>query len=171
MKEISVLEGMLTGEEYQLIAAVPLQAAAEVAAQRGDPDLFNDMPSMIALLATVTALTHEYLNRKPPLFARRSPDAVLEAAPLAVCALVLSESKMEPAVAQTCLRALSSAYFKLLQDGVLGPQEAYVDKAFEALNLGDRREALQLLKHASRAMAGAIDGWEQLVPGSGRAAS
>ena len=34
---------MLTPAEYQLLAAPALQVAAEMAAQRGDPHLYNDM--------------------------------------------------------------------------------------------------------------------------------
>jgi hypothetical protein len=152
-------EGMLTTEEYHLLAAVPLQAAAEIAAQRGDPHLFNDMPAMLALLAMVTTLTHAYLEGGQ-VFLRRSPASPLEAAPVAVCALVFSESNLEASEVETCLRALSTAYFQLLQEGVLGPQDAYVDKAFEALLAGDRVTALQFLKRATSAMASAIDAWE-----------
>jgi hypothetical protein len=159
MSELTVPEGMLTTQEYQLIAAVPLQAAAEIAAQRGDPQLFNDMPAMLALLVMVTTLTHTYLNRRPG-FPQSSPDATLEAAPVAVCALVFSESNLEPSEVTVCLRALSSAYLQLLRQGVLGPQEAYAGKAFESLLAGDRVGALQSLKRAAYAMTAAVDAWE-----------
>ncbi|MGH8371326.1 MAG: hypothetical protein ACRETO_01175 [Gammaproteobacteria bacterium] len=159
MSELILPDGLLTTEEYRLLAAVPLQAAAEIAAQRGDPQLFNDMPTMLALLAMVTALTHAYLNRSS-VFPQRSPDPALEAAPVAVCALVFSESNLEPSEVETCLRALSSAYLQLLRQGVLGPQEAYVEKAFESLLAGKRVTALQSLKQAAYAMTGAIDAWE-----------
>ncbi|HET7395705.1 MAG TPA: hypothetical protein VFK12_04650 [Gammaproteobacteria bacterium] len=159
MSEPIVPEGMLTTEEYQLLAAVPLQAAAEIAAQRGDPQLFNDMPAMLALLAMVTTLTHTYLNRGE-VFMQRSPDTTLEAAPVAACALVFSESNLEPSEVETCLKALSSAYLQLLVQGILGPQDAYVEKAFESLLAGNRVVALQFLKRAASAMAGAIDAWE-----------
>lgn len=156
---MTAAEGLLTSEEYHLLAAVPLQAAAEVAAGRGDPQLFNDMPVMLALLGTVTALVHAYLDRTP-VFANRSPDSVLEAAPMAVCALVFSESNLDAPEVETCLRALSSAYLQLLKQGVLGPQEAYVEKAFDALLAGERTLALQNLKRGTYAMAGAVDAWE-----------
>ncbi|HET7650173.1 MAG TPA: hypothetical protein VFL15_05685 [Gammaproteobacteria bacterium] len=159
MNALTGVEGMLTHDEYQLLAAVPLQAAAEVAAQRGDPQLFNDMAAMLALLAMVTTLTHAYLNRQP-VFRERSPVSVLEAVPIAVCALVFSESNLEPREVQTCLRSLSSAYFQLLREGTLGPQDAYVEKAFEMLLAGDRVQALQGLKRGAVAMAHAVDAWE-----------
>ncbi|MGH8399468.1 MAG: hypothetical protein ACRESU_00055 [Gammaproteobacteria bacterium] len=160
MSTAVVPEGMLTTEEYQLLAAVPLQVAAEIAAQRGDPQLFNDMPAMLALLAMVTTLTHAYLNRQP-VFTRRSPDTTLEAAPVAVCALVFSESNLEPSEVRACLEALSSAYLQLLRQGVLGPQDAYIEKAFESLLAGDRAIALQTLKRAAYATIRAIDAWEE----------
>ncbi|HET7922127.1 MAG TPA: hypothetical protein VFM15_05175 [Gammaproteobacteria bacterium] len=153
-------EGLLSTEEYQLLAAVPLQAAAEVAAQRGDPQLFNDMPVMLGLLGSVTALTHAYLGGES-VFAHRSSDAALEATPTAVCALVFSESNLEPGEVQACLQALSSAYLHLLKQGVLGPQEAYVEQAYTHLLAGERLKALQALKRAIHAMAGTVDAWEQ----------
>ena len=125
--------GLLTPVEYQLLAAPALQAAAEVAAQRGDPHLYNDMASMLALLGTVTALTHAYLQQ--PLPADSSPHEVLEIAPLSVCALVFTESGLDAAEVEQCLRALSQAYLKLLKKGVLGPQEGLVEKGFAAADV------------------------------------
>lgn len=151
--------GLLTTEEYQLLAAVPLQAAADIAAQRGDPQLFNDMPVMLALLAMVTKLTDNYLHGMAG-FPQRSPDTTLEAAPVAVCALVFSESNLEPFEVETCLGALSVAYLQLLRQGVLGPQDAYVEKAYQSLLAGERTMALQFLKRATYAIAAAIDAWE-----------
>jgi hypothetical protein len=151
-------EGLLTSVEYQLLAAPALQAAAEVAAQRNDPHLYNDMASMLALLGTVTALTHAYLQQ--PLPAESSPREVLEIAPLSICALVFTESGLEAPEVQQCLRALSQAYLTLLKEGVLGPQEGLVEKAFTELMAGDRVAALQSLRLAAQAMTRAIDAWE-----------
>jgi len=150
--------GLLTPVEYQLLAAPALQAAAEVAAQRGDPHLYNDMASMLALLGTVTALTHAYLQQ--PLSAGASPHKVLEVAPLSVCALVFTESGLGAAEVEQCLRALSQAYLKLLKEGVLGPQEGLVEKGFAELMAGERASALQSLHQAAQAMTRAIDAWE-----------
>ena len=153
----SVPPGMLTPAEYQLLAAPALQTAAELAAQRGDPHLYNDMASMLALLGMVSALVHAYLEGAP---AEASPRAVLEAAPLAVCALVFTESGLEADQVDACLRALSAAYLQLLRQGALGPQDAYVDKAFRELMAAQRPAAMQSLKLAAHAMAGAVDAWE-----------
>jgi hypothetical protein len=149
---------LLTPVEYELLAAPALQAAAEVAAQRNDPHLYNDMASMLALLGTVTALTHAYLQRDLPGDA--SPREVLERAPLAVCALVFTESGLEASQVEQCLGALSQAYLQLLREGVLGPQEGLVEAGFEQLLAGDRLQALQSLRQGILMMAKAVDAWE-----------
>ena len=156
--EVSDAEGLLTPVEYQLLAAPALQAAAEVAAQRNDPHLYNDMASMLALLGTVTALTHAYMQQD--LLSGSSPRETLELAPLSICALVFTESGLEAPEVQACLRALSQAYLSLLKEGVLGPQEGLVEKAFGELMTGDRVLALQSLRQAAQAMTRAIDAWE-----------
>jgi hypothetical protein len=149
---------LLTPVEYELLAAPALQAAAEVAAQRNDPHLYNDMASMLGLLGTVTALTHAYLQRDLPGDA--SPREVLERAPLAVCALVFTESGLEASQVEQCLGALSQAYLQLLREGVLGPQESLVEAGFEQLLAGDRLQALQSLRQGILVMAKAVDAWE-----------
>ena len=157
--ETSEIKGLITPVEYELLAAPALQAAAEVAAQRGDPHLYNDMPCMLALLGTVTALTHAYLQQ--PLPAGASPQASLESAPLAVCALVFTGSGLEAPQVEQCLRALSRAYLQLLREGVLGPQEGLVEKGFDQLMAGQRPAALHSLHQGVQAMARAVDGWER----------
>jgi len=151
--------GMLTPVEYQLLAAPALQAAAELAAQRGDPHLYNDMASMLALLGMVSALVHAYLEDGAGS-GDASPRLVLEAAPLAVCALVFTESGLEASQVDDCLRALSAAYLQLLRQGALGPQDAYVEKAYGELRSGQGPAGLQSLKRAASAMARAVDAWE-----------
>ena len=158
MSDRLAVSGLLTPVEYELIAAPALQAAAEVAAQRGDPHLFNDMASMLALLGTVTALVHAYLEQGLP--SEASPRGVFENAPLAVCALVFTESGLEAPVVERCLRALSSAYLRLLREGILGPQEGMAEKGFAQLMAGEHLQALQSLKQSVAAMARAVDAWE-----------
>lgn len=150
-------EGLLTPVEYQLLAAPALEAAAQVAAERGDPHLYDDMASMIGLLGAVSCLTHAYLQAPPP---GASPRHRLEATPLAVCALVFTASNLEAPEVERCLRALSDAYLRLLKAGVLGPQEALVEQAYVELMQGKRPVGLQNLKRGILAMARAVDGWE-----------
>ena len=164
---VATPEGLLTPEEYQLIAAPALQIAAQVAAQRGDPHLYNDMPSMLALLGMVSGLTHAYLQLQPAPFSGVSPRQVLETAPLAVCALVFTESGLSAPQVQDCLRALSAAYLQLLRQGVLGPQDAYMDKAFQQLVAGERAAAEQNLRQAALSMARAVENWETGRAGRG----
>ena len=153
----AVPPGLLTPAEYQLLAAPALQTSAELAAQRGDPHLYNDMASMLALLGMVGTLVHAYLEEGA---VDASPRATLEAAPLAVCALVFTESGLDAPQVEGCLRALSVAYLQLLRHGALGPQDAYVDKAYGELRSGHRATALQSLKLAATAIAWAVDAWE-----------
>lgn len=148
---------LLTPEEYQLVVAPALQVAAELAAQRGDPHLYNDMASMLALLGMVSALTRMHLQQPAGEGSAREE---LEAAPLAASALVFTESNLEPDEVEQCLRALSAAYLKLLREGVLGPQEAYVEQAFASLRAGNRAAGIHSLRQAAHAMARAVDAWE-----------
>lgn len=151
--------GLLTPTEYQLLAAPALQVAAEMAAQRGDPHLYNDMPSMLALLGMVSALVHAYLE-DPAKPGDASLQAALEVAPLAVCALIFTESGLEVPEVDACLKALTAAYLQLLRQGILGPQDAYVEKAYGELSRGERPTGSQSLKQAAFAMTRAIDAWE-----------
>lgn len=150
-------EGLLSPEQYRLLAGPPLKVAAEVAASRGDPDLFHDMASMLALLAMVTALARCYqLQTDGPAAIQKK----LDAAPIAVCALVFSRSGLAPEQVKDCLEALPRAYQMLLQAGALGSQEAYVEQAFKRFVEGDTATAERLLLQAAHAMVGAVDQWE-----------
>lgn len=110
-------------KKYLLLAAPSLKATAEVATSRGDPELYNDMASMLALLAMAGALTRAYLACRKQ-FPGASPLETLEAIPVAVCALVFARSGLEPIQVEDCLQILSTANQMLLKEGVLGPQEA-----------------------------------------------
>ena len=52
---MSSVDGLLP-EEYQQIVAPAMKAAADLAAARGDPYLFNDLPSMLTLMVLVLEL-------------------------------------------------------------------------------------------------------------------
>lgn len=151
-------DGLLTPEEYRLLAGPPLKAAAEVAASRNDPDLFHDMASMLALLAIVGALTRCYQSRASAAAALRKE---LDSIPIAVCALVFTRSGLAPDEVKDCLSALPEAYRMLLGAGVLGPQDAYVERAFAALEAGEPVMAHRLLLQAAHAIVGAVDCWEE----------
>jgi len=150
----------LTEKEYRLFAAPALKVAAEVAASRGDPDLYNDMASMLALMVMVSTLTQAYLSCRGQ-FPAASTVETLEAGPMTVCALVFTRSALGPAEVKNCLQALSAAYQMLLQEGVLGPQNAYVEKAFVELRAKRLAAAHRLLLQAAHAMVKAVDDWEK----------
>lgn len=152
--------GWLTPEEYRLLVSPAVRAAAEAAARRGDPDLYHDMACMLALLATVSALVQAYEVCREQFPAASSP-ATLEQVPIAVCALVLSRSGLEPLQVAECLQALSTAHRTLLRAGILGPQDAYVEKAFMTLRQPGANRAHRRLLQAVYAMAKAVDEWER----------
>lgn len=150
-------EGLLSQEQYRLLAGPPLKVAAAVAASRNDPDLFHDMASMLALLAMVSALTRCYERYADEQAAIREQ---LDSVPIAVCALVFSRSGLAPDEVKDCLEALPRAYQMLLAAGALGSQEAYVEQAFDSLVSGESASAERLLTQAAHAMVGAVDRWE-----------
>lgn len=152
-----VPEGLLSPEQYRLLAGPPIKVAAAVAASRNDPDLFHDMASMLALLAMVSALTRCYRRHTD---GQAAASEQLDAVPIAVCALVFSRSGLAPDEVKDCLEALPQAYRMLLNAGVLGSQEAYMEQAFEALVSGEPETAERLLMQAAHAMVGAVDQWE-----------
>lgn len=156
--EALTTDGLLSPDEYPLLAGPPLKAASEVAASRGDPDLFNDMASMLALMAMVGALTRCYRARASTAAALREE---LDSIPVAVCALVFSRSGLSPDDVKDCLSALPEAYRMLREAGVLGPQDAYVEQAFAALEAGEPVAAHGLLLQAAVVMVEAVDRWEE----------
>ena len=151
-------DGLLSPDEYQLLAGPALKAAAQVAAARGDPDLFRDMACMLALLATVTALTRCHQAGLPGTTAHRNE---LELIPIAVCALVFTRSELAPDEVRDCLAALPQAFQMLVEAGTLTPQDTGVAEAYTALTAGETERADRLLVQAASAMAGAVDRWEE----------
>ncbi len=156
-------DSLLSPDEYRLLAGPALKAAAQVAAARGDPDLYRDMASMLALLAMVTALTRCYQAGASDTAALRRE---LELVPIAVCALVFTRSGLAPYEVKDCLAALPQAYNMLVEAGTLAPQDARVAKAYAALAAGETERGDRLLVQAANAMAGAVDHWEEQRTGA-----
>ncbi|MGD8380214.1 MAG: hypothetical protein PVJ40_10585 [Gammaproteobacteria bacterium] len=147
----------LDHEQYRLIVAPALESAADTAARRGDPWLYNDMASMLALMALVTGLAtcyHEDSGADEAL-ARR-----LEQAPLAACGMVFTETELTQAQVDDCIWALRKAYSTLRGDQVIGEESESVTTAWKALRDGRRDNALEALKSLSRDIARAVDDWE-----------
>jgi len=150
-------DGLLSPDEYRLLAAPALKAAAAVAASRNDPDLFHDMASMLALLAMVNTLVRCYQTGTTAAGHRDG----FESIPLAVCALVFARSGLAVDEVQDCLAALPQAYRILREAGALGPQDASVEQAFAAYMAEEAGQGDRLLLDAAFAMVNAVDRWEE----------
>lgn len=155
---MSTTEGLLP-EEYQAVIAPAMQAAAELAAARGDPYLYNDLACMLALMVLVRDLADLYQDQWGAL-GQHSPAAVFAAAPSAACVMVLSEYELEPDSIHQMTTALERAAAQLSDDGVFGPERVEVQKAWDALNGGKRDTARAFLRQAASRIANAVDAWE-----------
>lgn len=156
-------DALLSPDEYRLLAGPALKAAAQVAAARGDPDLYRDMASMLALLAMVTVLIRCYQAGVSDTTTHRNE---LELIPIAVCALVFTRSGLAPDEVRDCLAALPQAFQMLVEAGILTPQDDDVAEAYAALTAGEAERADRLLVQAANAMAGAVDRWEEQRTGA-----
>ena len=147
---MSATDGLLP-EEYQ--------AAAELAAARGDPYLYNDLACMLALMVLVRDLADLYQDQWGPL-GQHSPPDVFAAAPSAACVMVLSEYEIETDSIRQMTTALERAAEQLTADGVFGPERVEVHKAWKAF-LEDKRDSAQAwMRQAASRIANAVDAWE-----------
>lgn len=149
----------LPATEYHLLVAPVLQVTAEIAAVRGDPDLFNDMPSMLALMTLVRALAGCYLQQHAD-----EADAIheaVEAAPTGACLMVLHRGDMEESQISDCIWALQAAATQLVEAGVLGRERKLAREAWQLLVAGDRDGAIDRLKRAATGIVMDIDQWER----------
>jgi hypothetical protein len=149
----------LNSVEYGLLVAPALAAAAEVAAERGDPHLFNDMASMLALMWMVSGLASAY-RQAVPESQWSSPKPALEAAPLGACALVFTESDLDQSAVDECLSSLIRAGQMLEAEGVHEAGKEGIAASWAALQNDEHESAIASLQAAARAIAVAIDGWE-----------
>lgn len=155
---MSTADGLLP-EEYQAVIAPAMQAAAELAAARGDPYLYNDLACMLALMTLVRDLADLYQDQWGPL-GQHSAAAVFAAAPTAACVMVLTEYELEPESIRHMSTALERAAAQLSADGVFGPERVEVQKAWNALIDGKRDTAQAFLRQAASRIANAVDAWE-----------
>lgn len=155
----SELTPSLPPAEYHLIVAPVLQVTADIAAARGDPDLFNDMPSMLALMALVRALADCY-RRDAPEKAEAVRDA-LKAAPMGACLMALHRSELDESQINDCTWALEKATTQLVEAGVLGRERPLAEEAYRLLTGNDRAGAIERLKGAATGIVMEIDRWER----------
>lgn len=151
-------EMRLAEAEYRMVLAPALEAAAEQAARRGDPYLYNDMASMIALMAMVAGLVECYRDERGW---GESGEEAMRAAPLGACALVLTESELSPAQVDECLQALHSARRLLERDAVVGREASRLAPVWALLVEDRRTEAVERLVEVADEICTAVDRWEK----------
>ena len=156
---MTVIDGLLP-EEYQQVIAPALKAAADLAAARGDPYLFNDLPSMLTLMVLVKGFADRYQDQWGAL-GQASPRETFMQAPQAACVMVLTEYELDPESISHMQVALVKAFETLLNANVFGPESAQMEKAWQAQlqNKSELRDAH--LRQAATITAAAIDAWEQ----------
>ncbi len=155
---MSAAYGLLP-EEYQAIVAPAMQAAAELAAARGDPYLYNDLACMLTLMALIRDLADLYQDKFGALGQLSAPEQ-FKAAPKAACVMVLSEYEIDAESIQSMTSALDNAYARLASDNVFGPERVQVQKAWDAREANNLDAANAFLRQAATGLAGAIDAWE-----------
>ena len=149
----------LAAADYHLVVAPVLQTSAELAAVRGDPDLYNDMASMLALRALVQTLGQFLLEERQdaPESLRRG----IEAAPDAACVMVLKRGNLEQAQLNDCILALQMASEQLSNAQVFDTGKELAREAWRRLSADDRKGALAQLKLSAGSIVTAIDAWER----------
>jgi len=149
----------LKPEEYQAVVAPSLHAVADIAAARGDPDLFNDLPSMLALMTLVHDLSDLYQHHWGAL-GQISPAGIFEEAPLAACVIVLNEQKLIEESVAAMAQSLAKGYEMLRADNVLGIERIEIQKAWDAMLDNNSELAHTHMKQAARIVTNLIDTWE-----------
>lgn len=156
---MSSVDGLLP-EEYQQIVAPAMKAAADLAAARGDPYLFNDLPSMLTLMVLVKGFADRYQDQWGAL-GQSSSAETFKQAPIAACVMVLSEYEVAEESIVTMTQALSEARDSLVSQAVFGAEAAQVQKAWDA-QLAEKPDLCAAhLRQAATITAAAIDKWEQ----------
>lgn len=155
---MAAADGLLP-EEYQAVVAPALQAAAELAAARGDPYLYNDLACMLTLMVLVRDLADLYQDQWGALGQTSAP-AVFAAAPVAAVVMVMTEYEIEPRSITSMTAALERAYQQIAADNVFGPERVHIQKAWDARIASKADTANAFTRQAAAATARAIDAWE-----------
>jgi hypothetical protein len=151
-------DGLLP-EEYQAVIAPAMQAAAELAAARGDPYLYNDLACMLTLMVLVRDLADLYQDQWGAL-GQTSVPSLFAAAPQAACVMVMTEYEIEPSSIRSMTAALARAHEQISNDNVFGPERVQIQKAWAARNANNVDTANAFMRQAATATATAIDAWE-----------
>ncbi len=156
---MSQTDGLLP-EEYQAVIAPAMQAAAELAAARGDPYLYNDLACMLTLMVLVRDLADLYQDQWGALGQTSTP-ALFAAAPKAACVMVMTEYEIETGSIQSMTAALERAHEQLARGNVFGPERVQIQKAWDARNANNIETANAFMRQAATVTASAIDSWEK----------
>lgn len=155
----------LAPEEYQVVVAPALHAAATLAAGRGCATLFQDLPSMLALLVLVEGLARRYVSALGPL-GQCSPPELFQAAPLAACVMVMSEMGAQDSDLAVLVPALARARLRLESSGALGVEQEGLEAAWQALLQEQSEQAREALLEAGQAVIGRVLDWERRSGGA-----
>ena len=150
----------LSPEEYQMIVAPSLKVAAELAASRGDPKLFQDMACMLCLIHMVSRLKNYYVDEWAVMSAMSS-DASLQSAPEAACMMVLTEGSVDKEELGPMISSLNRAYTLVIDAGVSETSDEDIKRAWAAMKTNEHEQFMALLEQSAKKFVIALDGWEK----------
>ena len=150
----------LTPEEYQMIVAPSLKVAAELAASRGDPKLFQDMACMLCLIHMVSKLKDYYVDEWAVMSAMAS-ETSLQSAPEAACMMVLTEGNVDKDELGPMISSLNRAYELVINANVSEACDIDIKRAWEAMKKNDYEQFMALLEQSAKKFVLALDSWEK----------
>lgn len=150
----------LSPEEYQMIVAPSLKVAAELAASRGDPTLYQDLPSMLCLIYLVSSLKDYYIDEWAVMSAMSS-EASMQKAPEAACMMVLTEGNVEKSQLGKMMDALNRAYQQVVDAGITSEADADIKIAWEAMKHNEHEQFLLALEQAAKKFIAILNRWEK----------
>jgi hypothetical protein len=150
----------LSPEEYQMVVAPSLKVSAELAASRGDPKLFQDLPSMLCLMYLVTSLKNFYIDEWAVLSAMSSEES-LGKSPEAACMMVFTEANVGKDELGPMMSSLSRAYTMVIEGGVNENADVDLSLAWECMKKSEHEQFFAHLEQAAKKFVIAIDAWER----------
>ncbi len=154
----------LSPEEYQMIVGPSLKVTAELAASRGDPTLFKDLPCMLGLMHLVNQLKNYYIDEWAVL-SGVSSETSLQKAPEAACMMVLTEGNVAKAELNMMISSLNRAYQQVLDAQIMEQADMDIKRAWEAIKTSQHEQFLALLEQAAKKFVIALDSWEKVRRG------
>lgn len=148
----------LTETEYALLVAPPLKVVAQLAASRGHRQLFDDLPSMLALMHLVRGLVEWYWVSPPPQ--QRSTWSTLSLAPLAATQMALSLAELDEETQHACMHALQAGYELVSMAGALPAPTVMLESSWKALQAQQPAAAELALREAGLLAIRVIEDWE-----------